>query len=108
MQIGIVCIMQMPESTHASKTRRTHARRRETRWITWIALDRMEARPFSTIEAQLVKIKFVKMRSFFLFALLVAAASAFVAPVNKAVGKNISFNFPAVVEICGWRGIALA
>jgi hypothetical protein len=27
------------------------------------------------------------MRSFFLFALLVAAASAFVAPANKAVGK---------------------
>jgi hypothetical protein len=30
-----------------------------------------------------------KMRSFFLFALLVAAASAFVAPANKAVGKSL-------------------
>ena len=29
----------------------------------------------------------VKMRSFFLLSLLVAAASAFVAPANKAVGK---------------------
>jgi hypothetical protein len=29
------------------------------------------------------------MRTFFLLALLVAAASAFVAPANKAVGKRI-------------------
>jgi hypothetical protein len=29
----------------------------------------------------------IKMRTFFLFSLLVAAASAFVAPVNQAVGK---------------------
>ena len=28
-----------------------------------------------------------KMRTFFLFSLLVAAASAFVAPANRAVGK---------------------
>lgn len=32
---------------------------------------------------------FAKMRSFFLLALLVAAASAFVAPANKAVGESL-------------------
>lgn len=37
------------------------------------------------------------MRSFFLFSLLVAAASAFVAPANQAVGK-FDINFEDFAE----------
>ena len=44
------------------------------------------------------------MRSFFLLALLVAAASAFVAPANKAVGKQLCFGklLSARIAASGW------
>jgi len=45
--------------------------------------------------------KTIKMRSFFLFSLLVAAASAFVAPANQAVGK-FDFWIEDSVEEAEW------